>query len=419
MGRIKFDSKPLQTSSSDGSTGAESFQECPFSKSFPRYRIDLTRFKEKEKAWFENPFKSLSISMKKTKLEQQLEKNEDLIWAPEVDGVDAFSLLWDHAALLSTSNDGKSKIIALPDASQQLVQNWVEIIDWMATNPIPNKMDQVLEATLMGTSDDNDESIVPAVKIQRVPSLQTTTQAKTTMDDVDVLKRRTQAWVKRILVDQGICPFTKSVRMSGHGLGDLGVPVGSIAYHGSFANQPVTLFADTWRAILDMIRAGPSGKEGISSILLAAPEFDQDFDFWAGPIFAMLEAGVVAANAEAQIGVVCFHPQYKTPDGKSWPGFGHMHSVPRLEKWFHENSSDDSSSLTTEDVAAGGAWQRRTPHATINVLRADQLEAAESRRASGKMYTENIEKLVGDTGIGSDQLAHDLKHEQQLGAAEP
>ena len=57
MGRIKFDSKPLQTSSSDGSTGAESIKECPFSKSCPRYRIDLTRFKDILLRWIWDLFK--------------------------------------------------------------------------------------------------------------------------------------------------------------------------------------------------------------------------------------------------------------------------------------------------------------------------------------------------------------------------
>jgi len=226
--------------------------------------------------------------------------------------------------------------------------------------------------------------------------------------------------VKRILVEQGICPFTRSDRMSGQGLVDLGVPVGSIAYHASFQRHPIGLFADTWAAIEKMIEAGPEGRSGVSSILLAAPEFDDDFDIWAGPIFAMLEAGVVAAGAESQVGVVCFHPRYATPDGKSWPGFGQMHSVPRLEKWYRETSEALSGSsecpLTTEQIAAGGAWQRRTPHATINVLRADQLAVAESRRVSGTMYTENIDKLVGIDGIGNEKLTRDLEHEREQGA---
>ena len=56
-----------------------------------------------------------------------------------------------------------------------------------------------------------------------------------------------------------------------------------------------------------MIESGPSGKKGISSILLAAPGYDDDFDLWSGPVFAMLESGVVACGLESQVGVVCFH----------------------------------------------------------------------------------------------------------------
>ena len=413
--------------------------QCPFSKSFPRYRIDLTRFKKrKEQSWFASSFKNISRSLQRSKLEQHvLLRNEFLLWEPKLDGIAATSFLWENAAqLLLYDNDQDNSynasqviVIALPDASKQLVQNWIEIIDWMGMNAIPHKMEPALTASLIldpgkasssGSKDDDDW--VPSVRIQRISKfstamslpLSTNISSTTKPNSLDVILR-TQAWVKRILVQQGICPFTKSIRKSGQGLSDLGVPVGIIAYHESSASHPVFLFADTWSAILKMIQAGPSGKDGISSILLSAPAFDDDFDFWAGPVFAMLEAGVVSARAEGQIGVVCFHPKYATPDGQSWPGFGHMHSVPRLEKWHKENTPEEiASSLSTEDIAAGGAWQRRTPHATINVLRADQLEAAESRRSSGKMYAENIEKLVGKNGIGSRQLAQDLAREQCL-----
>jgi hypothetical protein len=158
-----------------------------------------------------------------------------------------------------------------------------------------------------------------------------------------------------------------------------------------------------------MMEKGPSGKEGISSILLSAPEFDHDFPLWVGPIFAMLEANVSAASAEPLIGVVCFHPQYKTSDGKSWPGFGQMHSLPRLRKWLTEENEILSNNLDDEDVAAGGAYQRRTPFATINVLRAEQLEAAEGRRSSASLYANNIRVLHE---YGYDKLQEDIDHEK-------
>ena len=171
-------------------------------------------------------------------------------------------------------------------------------------------------------------------------------------------ERRTKAWVTRLLVQLGICPFTKSEVRSGQGLRDLGVPVASIMYRHSEAlddgsdvyllmagkwctvsnnfrrcdcvflssswNDSLrirSLFAyneyrhtsairrkrkDAWKAISDMVTAGPTG---VSSILLSAPGFDDRFDLWAGPVFAMLESCVGAIQAEEIVGVVCFHPK--------------------------------------------------------------------------------------------------------------
>jgi hypothetical protein len=424
-----------------------SIHKCPVAKAFPRYRLDLSSFKKKKQESgflsFQLPFqKEISQSMALGKVKQQLltTQAEELIWQPGLDGLAGFSFLWNRASNLlhNESIVHLSEVVALPDASPGLVQNWIEIVEWMNNEPAfePAVTNTNTTKTSIQVNLLLEEHSIPAVRIQRIgtvpvtstpqPQVETTTRAKQ-------IQERTRAWVKRILVEQGICPFTKSDRKSGQGLSDVGVPVGSIAYHASFANEPIRLQAETWKAILEMIEAGPSGKGGVSSILLSAPAFDDNFDIWAGPIFAMLEAGVVAARAQAQVGVVCFHPRYATPDGSSWPGFGHMHSVPRLEKWYREHVRDErevvtsdseadgeettcpKSSLTTEEVAAGGAWQRRTPHATINVLRADQLEAAESRRSSGQLYAENIEKLVGKNGIGAMKLSQDLDLERRLG----
>ena len=111
-------------------------------------------------------------------------------------------------------------------------------------------------------------------------------------------------------------------------------------------------------------------------------------------------------------------PPDVVPDGKSWPGFGHMHSLPRLKNWYNQYSSDSTEPtipLEDDEIAAGGAFQRRTPHAVINVLRAEQLEAAEGRRSTGELYERNIRVLMGKNGgIGLENLTNDLRLEQQL-----
>jgi len=329
-------------------------------------------------------------------------------------------------------------------------------------------------AVVDDNDDDDNDNAVTTVAATTTTTNDTTTTTTTNENSIpsSIVEQRTKAWVKRLLVELQICPFTKSVTKSGQGLGDLGVPVARIAYHtsgygGNFDNNDSNndnasrnnqknvyqLLADTWRAIDDMIvHAGPSGSHGISSILLAAPGWDDDWEAWSGPLFAVLEQCVVAARAESHVGVVCFHPRYATPDGTSWPGFGQMHSVPRLQGWVNDANEKEeaaaakrkqgkqpqppqqvpavdglvdqqecpagaSSSTTTtsttslDDIAAGGAWQRRTPHATINVLRANQLAVAESRRNTPQLYARNVQTLMD---IGNEQLSKDLMRERNM-----
>jgi hypothetical protein len=413
------------------SSSMSSSSSCPFSTTIPRYRIDLStgkRTKDKRNSISKRSFLGLpSIPwqslFQRNRLENlKLREGESLTIHDDVDGIEAMACLWRDVADIiiqaSSTLPSKTSVIALPGAPAELVVNFVEIVDWMSTNAID---DRSVKVNVQLIQQENSDADLPVIRLTTIipPVLTKLSPLRYAMDNQtkndNIFNERTRHWVRRLLVDEKICPFTRSDKMSGQGLADLGVPVGSIAYRSSDARHPAILFADTWTAIDQMIQAGPEGRDGVSSILLAAPSYDDDFQIWAGPIFAMLEASVVAAGAEKEIGVVCFHPKYATPDGSTFPGFGHMHSVPRLAKWCKEYWNDQASqkTLSTDEVAAGGAWQRRTPHATINVLRADQLAVAESRRESDILYPKNIERLIVD--IGSDQLAFDLDRERQMG----
>ena len=403
----------FESSSSDPLASPSSSASCPFSRVFPRYRVDLSTSREDKKK--SGPL-SVAIFTDLTKTWDQAKLTRanpgiNIQWLKGLNGVEATAALWRRTAdLASGSND--SVLLALPDATPKIVRQWTDTVQWMhAHQQLNNNDDGGIEAVY-------DDSILPTVRLRRRQRQDPDPSLTTRLIDIQdpaVVEKRMQSWVQRILVNLGICPFTKSITYSGQGLSDLNVPVARIAYHTSNAVEIPSLLADAWEAIRDMVLAGPSGKQGISSILLAAPAFDDDFDLWSGPVFAMLEAGVLAAGIEREIGIVCFHNQYATPDGSSWPGFGHMHSVPRLQQWLSVQDPTTADSLDTEEVAAGGAWQRRTPHATINVLRAEQLEAAEGRRTTGELYSENIRKLVGKSdGIGSDQLQRDLDRERSM-----
>jgi hypothetical protein len=372
-------------------------KDCPFSRTFPRYRIDLTRSSPPGEKKVINIFRGFQMASLRNKLSKQY---GSVLFLEEQSEVQAFTTLWEAAARLLTG-EVPQVVVALPDCDGRVLVNWKEIIDWIRNN-MPEEVQ--IETMLL-----EDNQVVRMDRVGGKIGAMASTNPPVSDNMADV---RTKAWVKRLLVDLAICPFTKSVTKSGQGLGDIGVPVGNIAYHTSNSTNIYQLMADTWGAICEMIEAGPSGKDGVSSILLAAPAFDHYFDYWSGPMFTILENCVVAAQAESKIGVVCFHPLYATPDGTSWPGFGHMHSVPRLERWLQEEGHGDCP-YSSDDVAAGGAWQRRTPHATINVLRADQLELAESRRNTPQLYARNIKVLLD---VGNGKLAEDLEHERRMGS---
>jgi hypothetical protein len=382
---------------------------CPVVRTFRRYRIDLTRSSPKESqssglfgslfgTWGKQP-----PSLLREKLKMQY-PDDEILCLEDQSGIEAFKSLWQAAAKTVHVPEYSGAVIALPACDERILINWKELMDWIPDNV----HDQVkIETIILG-----DE--IPIIRIRRMSDeLESRRDEFKPVATDETITRRTKAWVKRVLVDLSICPFTKSVTKSGQGLADLGVPVGKIAYHTSFGTTGniYRLMADTWSAIHEMIQAGPSGKDGISSILLAAPHFDDDLELWCGPIFSLLENGVVAAKAEAEIGVVCFHPKYATPDGTTWPGFGQMHSVPRLKSWI-EQVEGSSCVYSMHEVAAGGAWQRRSPHSTVNVLRANQLELAEARRKTPDLYARNIRVLIQQ--VGEDQLIRDLEEEQAL-----
>ena len=454
------------TAESEAQQEPTSSSGCPFSMAFPRYRIDLSSEKAAKKRFdavnsglgifsgIKQVADKATVQRKYTEeardgrlifvdcsvnadtllkvkggydgtKESTMEKGDvsDDEWQMGLAGLRAASQFWKIFADMAEEDTSPAQphqrsVISFIGATPAQIQRLIDIASWLED-----------DIEMVG---DHSHLRIDADGEMPIPTMVIETRATRANDEVlvgernsddlppaDIIEERIKAWVRRILVNLSICPFTKSDTRSGQGLAEFSIPTGVISYHYSKAGPSniARLMADCWGAILEMVEAGPGGKSGVSSILLSAPLFDDDFSLWSGPIFSMLEAGVGAAGAEPIIGVVCFHPRYATPDGTSWPGFGHMHSVPRLRKWVDEQDPELAEKLTDDQIAAGGAWQRRTPHAVLNVLRANQLEAAESRRQSPQMYSRNIRVLVAgeeDGGIGSDKLMEELEKERSL-----
>ena len=217
-----------------------------------------------------------------------------------------------------------------------------------------------------------------------------------------------------------LCPYTGSETTSGVGLAAEGVSPAPIRYGvGSGGGDLAGLMRSFWAETEGMLRAGQGG---CSSIVLSAPCWDARWTEWCelvfppyiSPIspcislyispvsprcelvFPLLESSVLSAGLGRTLGIVCFHPEYSTPDAAylARHRFGHMHSTDRLRRWLDE--ADPSLSARTDDglLHWAGSYQRRSPHAMINVLWAEQLEVAETKRKSRTLYSRNVAKVL-------------------------
>lgn len=207
---------------------------------------------------------------------------------------------------------------------------------------------------------------------------------------------RTRRWVERALVKStglGFCPYTSSSELSATGLDAFGVQPASIFYSACASGEVSGLMADFWIACAGMIA---EGEEGVSSVLLSAPAWDDAWDDWYRVVFPLLEQSVEAAGLDRLLGVVCFHPRYATP-GDEWLStqrFGHLHATARLREYLREHDPQLSDATDEATLAWAGAYQRRSPHACVNVLWAGQLEIAEVRRRSSTLYTRNLRTVL-------------------------
>lgn len=252
--------------SGDSLTSSSPSLACPFSKHFPKYRIDLTRVQPPKKSGLSLPFvvhlqKSLRKREWEAKMSTDIEWMETAAAAAEgerggVQAITIFQRLWDCASELSfpseSAADGNQQqrvILGLTDATHlSVVQHWKDIFDWMQQE---DSLQNLLGDVKIDVTLHNDEKGIVLVELVSHGTVIMSVANPNNTYNPDLLTEGTQSWVKRILVDQGICPFTKSVKLSGQGLGELGIPVAKIYFCSSDANQQQLskLMAGTFRIL--------------------------------------------------------------------------------------------------------------------------------------------------------------------------
>ena len=252
-------------------------KECPFSMTFTRYRIPISGGKDKgndntnilsglfsgvlisaRKAQFEGRYSNLKDKNRKIlwydpklALEPNQSKNDDKKVVKGKIGIHTSAFVWrtlsdllDDIAGESLHKQSITAILGLPNSSLLGLKQLADIINWMTEQhklyqPPKSNTRINLHASV------DEESPVPtmilSVRRQNEEVFHDVADSNIirTENDLseDIIRERTMSWVDRVLVKMKICPFTRSTTKSGQGLGDVGVPVGNIAYHYSKASQ--------------------------------------------------------------------------------------------------------------------------------------------------------------------------------------
>ena len=143
----------------------------------------------------------------------------------------AAAAFWRMASdITQQKQNTKEWYLALPETTPSVASNLCDILNWYSD------LDTKEDSSVQLTAQLDSQSDVPVIQFTASVDRQQQKQhpADSLPSGLDT-ERQTKAWVTRLLVELGVCPFTKSSQKSGQGLGDQGVPVANIMYRHSEA----------------------------------------------------------------------------------------------------------------------------------------------------------------------------------------
>ena len=220
--------------------------------------------------------------------------------------------------------------------------------------------------------------------------------------DASCVEEATLAWVDDVLGAQQMCPYTASRSRSATGLTSAGVSEGPVKV--AVGNLLSTTFRQV--SLLENTHEAE-----VATVLVCDPSLDDDFPRFLRVCDLILEPLLQQLGATALVGRAWFHPRYDNThhDGTQLrPG----HAIPpALAATFYRQyyppprggvTSDDVSPQVGLDslVARANERIRHTPHATVNLLRRHQLQAAQAlekdnpNKKPNAVYARNIARQL-------------------------
>jgi hypothetical protein len=178
-------------------------------------------------------------------------------------------------------------------------------------------------------------------------------------DDDDQIIDISKNWVAKICSDMGVCPFTKGSELAG-------LPMGPVYYTVDRSTSMEDMYARYWQ---EVARVEEQPEEQLSTTLLIAPEFCMDQVEIFENFSTTLTQPLSALGVEDLIQLVFFHPNWSFRDGG-------------------ERSGDGEAAN----------YARRSPWPMINILRTNQVRAAQKGIPTGLVYKQN-EKTLSSVGV--------------------
>jgi len=186
-------------------------------------------------------------------------------------------------------------------------------------------------------------------------------------DDDDEIIRISKLWVNKICSDMGICPFSKGADLAG-------LPMGPVYYTVDRSTTFEDMYAAYWS---EACRMEQQSQDDLSTTLLIAPEFYIDNVELFETFSTTLTQPLTAMGIEDLLQLVFFHPQWSFRDGGARAGGGQAAN-----------------------------YARRSPWPMVNILRTNQVRAAQRGIPTGLVYKQN-EKTLGS--VGAHQLEKMLR----------
>jgi len=353
----------------------------------------------------------------------------------EVDVTQAHTLqaaLWTTMAELSEQNDAQKVCLVLEGIGVGALRTIVD--DFVVLKTQSRLMNNLPELERFAISVVG-KGAGPAIVIEtqeRMKSADPTTESE--FDELKVTASM-KSFVDRLVVGQGLCPYTKSSVKVPEGLQELNILPGPIGYRYSGFSEVCHIMSAFWNCVCELISL-PG--ESLSTVILTMPALTgsttkADDSEPSGhdrfvAVSELISRNLCLFRGDDVLEVLHFYPNYDRDliEPKDKPAHGHLPPTSWLRPMLRHAGHDDEAAnfSNNDDIILSSNFQRRSPFPAVVITRVSYFEALAGSsneivdltlddrsmvKASGvPSYAQNVIKLAVE---GPEKLQEALQSE--------